>query len=303
MEKYIVEEKDINKRVDIYLSEKIQDISRSKIKSMIDDGDVLINNKRTKASAKLCVLDEIIVDKKDKNDEIMIQDMKLDIVYEDEYVLVVNKPRGMVVHPANGNYENTLVNGLLFHLGDNISKINGEYRAGIVHRIDKDTSGLLVVAKDDYSSQNLTLQLKEHSMKRIYTLICHGIIDEETIIETNIGRNENNRLKYAVVSQGKYAHTTIKPIEIFEKYTYANAVLKTGRTHQIRVHLRHINHPIVGDRVYSNYKEIINGQLLHAGILGFVHPYSKKYMEFSTGEPDIFKKELTKLRKLKSNNI
>ncbi len=202
----------------------------------------------------------------------------------------------MVVHPANGNYENTLVNALLHYLGDNLSSVNGIERAGIVHRIDKDTSGLLLVAKNDKAHIHLAEQLKNHTITRKYTLICHGIIDETMTIETMIGRNPKNRLQMAVVKEGKYAHTTIKPIELFDKYTYAAAILKTGRTHQIRVHLKYINHPIVGDTTYSNYKEKINGQLLHAGLLGFIHPTTQQYLEFTVKEPDIFIKELKKLR-------
>lgn len=297
--KYIIEKNEIGVRLDIYVSEKLQDFSRSKIKTLIEDGKILLNGKSAKASVKISLNDEITVDFEEETGEIIAQNIKLDIVYEDDDVLVINKPRNMVVHPANGNYDKTLVNALLYYLGDNISKINGEFRAGIVHRIDKDTSGLLVVAKNDEASHHLTMQLKDHSMTRIYTLICHGMIDEETVIETYLGRNPNNRLKYAVTLDGKYSHTTIKPIEIFEKYTYANAILKTGRTHQIRVHLRHINHAIVGDRVYSNYKEVIDGQLLHAGTLGFIHPKTEKYMEFKVEEPAIFKKELNRLRNMK----
>lgn len=286
-------------RLDAYISDILTDVSRSKIKKLIGDGKILRNDKKEKASAKISINDVIKVDYEEENIEIKKQDIKLDIVYEDDDVLVVNKMRGMVVHPANGNLENTLVNALLYYLDDNVSKMNGEYRAGIVHRIDKDTSGLLVVAKNDYSAEKLIMQLKDHSMTRQYTLICHGVVEQKTVIETNLGRSVNNRLKYAVVDDGKYAHTTIIPIEIFEKYTYAKAILKTGRTHQIRVHMRHINRPLVGDKTYSNYKESIEGQLLHAGTLGFIHPRTEKYMEFSVDEPEIFAKELRKLRNMK----
>jgi len=285
-------------RLDVYLSNKLE-MSRSKIQSLIENENISLNGKKAKPSVKLKTGDTIYVNiEKENKAEVKPQDIALDIVYEDEDVLVVNKPRGMVTHVANGNHEGTLVNALLYYLKGNISLQNGMYRAGIVHRIDKDTSGLLVVAKNDFSSTELINQLKDHSMTRVYTLICNGIIDEETVIEQNIGRNPKDRMKYCVLLEGKYAHTTIIPLEIFDKYTYAKAILKTGRTHQIRVHLRYINRPIVGDRLYSNYKEKIDGQLLHAGTLGFIHPKTKKYLEFSVEEPEIFKKELKRLRSI-----
>ncbi|WP_455089005.1 RluA family pseudouridine synthase [Peptoanaerobacter stomatis] len=292
-----VDENSQGKRLDIYLSEKFNELSRSRIKKLIEEELILLNDKAQKPSTKLNINDVITVKKfSDEKKEIISQNIALDIVYEDDDVLIINKPRGMVVHPANGNYENTLVNALLHYLGDNLSSVNGIERAGIVHRIDKDTSGLLLVAKNDKAHIHLAEQLKNHTITRKYTLICHGIIDETMTIETMIGRNPKNRLQMAVVKEGKYAHTTIKPIEIFDKYTYAAAILKTGRTHQIRVHLKYINHPIVGDTTYSNYKENINGQLLHAGLLGFVHPTTQQYLEFTVKEPDIFIKELKKLR-------
>ena len=298
MQKIIeVDENSQGKRLDIYLSEKFNELSRSRIKKLIEEELILLNDKAQKPSTKLNINDVITVKKfSDEKKEIISQNIALDIVYEDDDVLIINKPRGMVVHPANGNYENTLVNALLHYLGDNLSSVNGIERAGIVHRIDKDTSGLLLVAKNDKAHIHLAEQLKNHTITRKYTLICHGIIDETMTIETMIGRNPKNRLQMAVVKEGKYAHTTIKPIELFDKYTYAEAILKTGRTHQIRVHLKYINHPIVGDTTYSNYKENINGQLLHAGLLGFIHPTTQQYLEFTVKEPDIFIKELKKLR-------
>ncbi|EHL17661.1 RluA family pseudouridine synthase [Peptoanaerobacter stomatis] len=298
MQKIIeVDENSQGKRLDIYLSEKFNELSRSRIKKLIEEEFILLNDKSQKPSTKLNINDVITVKKfSDEKKEIISQNIALDIVYEDDDVLIINKPRGMVVHPANGNYENTLVNALLHYLGDNLSSVNGIERAGIVHRIDKDTSGLLLVAKNDKAHIHLAEQLKNHTITRKYTLICHGIIDETMTIETMIGRNPKNRLQMAVVKEGKYAHTTIKPIELFDKYTYAAAILKTGRTHQIRVHLKYINHPIVGDTTYSNYKEKINGQLLHAGLLGFIHPTTQQYLEFTVKEPDIFIKELKKLR-------
>lgn len=298
MHKLIIEKDLSDMRLDTYLSQIFPDVSRSKLKKLIESEDILLNGKISKASAKLSINDEIYISNLSlKNQNIIAQDILLDIVYEDDDLIVVNKMRNMVVHPASGNYENTLVNALLHHTNGKLSTINGIDRPGIVHRIDKDTSGLLVVAKNDKVHLDLAEQLKNHSIKREYSFICHGIIEQETIIEKSLGRNPKNKLQIAVVEDGKYAYTTIIPIEIFDKFTYAKAILKTGRTHQIRVHLKYISRPIVGDTVYSNYKENIKGQLLHAGTLGFIHPSTKKYMEFHSDEPDIFKKELNKLRK------
>lgn len=299
---FYINENEEGQRLDVFLSSKLQNISRSRIKKSIDAGDILTNGKKSKASQILKLGDFVelqteLLSYEEELCDIRPQNIELDIVHEDDELLVVYKPRGMVVHPAVGNTDSTLVNALLYHFGDNLSNINGKIRAGIVHRIDKNTSGLLIVAKTDFAHESLALQLKNHSIKREYTLICHGQITQETVIEEPLGRDEKNRLKYAVKPDGKYAYTTIEPIEIFDKYTYAKAVLKTGRTHQIRVHLRYINHPIIGDNVYSNYKETIHGQLLHAGTIGFMHPKSGEYLEFHYDEPDIFKRTLQKLRR------
>lgn len=290
------------KRLDIYLAENFSEISRSKLKKAIEEKSILLNGQKAKPSTVLKFGDKIeilyIFDEKLSNTNVIIpQKIDFDVIYEDNDVLVVYKKRGLVVHPASGNTDGTLVNGLVNYLADKLSKINGIDRPGIVHRIDKDTSGLLLVAKTDFAHLDLAQQLKEHSIKREYTFICHGQLLEKTVIEQPLGRDEKNRLKFAVVPDGKYAYTTVEPIEIFDKYTYGRAILKTGRTHQIRVHMRYINRALVGDKVYSNYKEIINGQLLHAGVIGFVHPRTKKYLEFSIKEPEIFESYLDRLRK------
>ncbi|TRW27042.1 RluA family pseudouridine synthase [Criibacterium bergeronii] len=290
------------KRLDIYLAENFSEISRSKLKKAIEEKSILLNGQKAKPSTVLKFGDKIeilyIFDEKLSNTNVIIpQKIDFDVIYEDNDVLVVYKKRGLVVHPASGNADGTLVNGLVNYLADKLSKINGIDRPGIVHRIDKDTSGLLLVAKTDFAHLDLAQQLKEHSIKREYTFICHGQLLEKTVIEQPLGRDEKNRLKFAVVPDGKYAYTTVEPIEIFDKYTYGRAILKTGRTHQIRVHMRYINRALVGDKVYSNYKETINGQLLHAGVIGFVHPRTKKYLEFSIKEPEIFESYLDRLRK------
>lgn len=290
------------KRLDIYLAENFSEISRSKLKKGIEEKSILLNGQKAKPSTVLKFGDKIeilyIFDEKLSNTNVIIpQKIDFDVIYEDNDVLVVYKKRGLVVHPASGNADGTLVNGLVNYLADKLSKINGIDRPGIVHRIDKDTSGLLLVAKTDFAHLDLAQQLKEHSIKREYTFICHGQLLEKTVIEQPLGRDEKNRLKFAVVPDGKYAYTTVEPIEIFDKYTYGRAILKTGRTHQIRVHMRYINRALVGDKVYSNYKETINGQLLHAGVIGFVHPRTKKYLEFSIKEPEIFESYLDRLRK------
>ncbi|MBS6063949.1 RluA family pseudouridine synthase [Criibacterium bergeronii] len=290
------------KRLDIYLAENFSEISRSKLKKAIEEKSILLNGQKAKPSTVLKFGDKIeilyIFDEKLSNTNVIIpQKIDFDVIYEDNDVLVVYKKRGLVVHPASGNADGTLVNGLVNYLADKLSKINGIDRPGIVHRIDKDTSGLLLVAKTDFAHLDLAQQLKEHSIKREYTFICHGQLLEKTVIEQPLGRDEKNRLKFAVVPDGKYAYTTVEPIEIFDKYTYGRAILKTGRTHQIRVHMRYINRALVGDKMYSNYKETINGQLLHAGVIGFVHPRTKKYLEFSIKEPEIFESYLDRLRK------
>lgn len=286
-------------RIDKYLINKL-DMSRSKIKRMIESGDILVNGRLVKASYNLVVNDSIYVND-DYNEEIMVDAEKidLDIVYEDDYLLVVNKVSGMVVHPAVGNRSGTLVNALMYHC-NNLSHVNGDIRPGIVHRIDADTSGLLVVAKNDEVHNDLSRQISEKSVVRKYIALVHGVILEDTAtIDAPIGRDRNNRKKMAVTSlNSKNAITHIRVLERLKKATLIECVLETGRTHQIRVHLGYINHPVVNDPVYGYKKQEDRefGQMLHAKTLGFVHPVTGEYMEFSVDVPDKFKEILNKYR-------
>jgi len=236
-----------------------------------------------------------------KEPEIIPENIPIDVVYEDEYMLVVNKSQGMVVHPAAGNYTGTLVNALLYHCGDTLSGINGEKRPGILHRIDKDTSGLLMVAKCDEAHLKLSEQIKEHSLTRAYKALVHGGFSADNgRIDLPIGRHPLDRKKMTVTEKNsREAVTNFNVIERFGKYTFVECILETGRTHQIRVHMSHNGHPIVGDKTYGVKKEEFNlsGQLLHAYKIGFIHPADNKYMEFTSEIPDYYEKVLYNLRK------
>ncbi|WP_061317426.1 RluA family pseudouridine synthase [Clostridium botulinum] len=288
-----VEKEFDNVRLDLYLSKIFEDKSRSYLQGIIDEGNVLVNNKKKKRNYKLKVGDNIEVNiPEPKLLEIEPEDIKLDIIYEDKDVIVVNKPQEMVVHPAPGVYSGTLVNALLNHCKD-LSGINGVARPGIVHRIDKDTSGILVVTKNDISHNNLAAQFKEHSISRVYMALVEGIIkDEQGTIEAPIGRHPVDRIKMAVVKDGRHAVTHYKVIERFKNHTLVECRLETGRTHQIRVHMSHIMHPLVGDPVYGYKKQRFNlkGQMLHAKLLGFIHPTTRQYVEFESELPEYFKK-------------
>lgn len=281
-----------NIRIDKYLINELS-YSRSKIQRMIEQEQILVNNKPTKNSYVLKQNDEITINE-DYTEEIDItaEDIPLDIYYEDEYLLVVNKPSGMVVHPAAGNHTNTLVNALMYHCNSNLSTLNGTVRPGIVHRIDKDTSGLLLVAKTDEVHEDLAKQISAKTVTRKYIALVQGIINEDTAtIDAPIGRDPNNRKKMAVTDQNsKDAITHIRVLKRYNKATLIECKLETGRTHQIRVHLNYINHPIVNDPVYG-YNKLIDkdfGQMLHANILGFVHPITKEYLEFKADPPARF---------------
>ena len=287
-------------RLDVYLSEQLGDMSRSYIQKIIKDKKVEVNNKIEKAKYLVKEEDKIKIEiPAPKLLEVVAQDIPIDIVYEDDDVLIVNKPQDMVVHPAPGNYDNTLVNAILYHCKDKLSSINGVIRPGIVHRIDKDTSGLLMIAKNNNAHNSLAEQLKDHSITREYEFICHGVVkDDKITVNKPIGRNPKDRLKMAVVKDGKHAVTHFEVVERFENFTHMRARLETGRTHQIRVHALSINHPLLGDPIYGpkNTKFKLNGQTLHAKKLGFIHPTTNKYIEFDSELPEYFKEIIKKLK-------
>ena len=273
-------------------------ISRGLIQDMINDGHVLVNGKGEKNKYILKLNDVIeIIKREPKSLELEAKDLNIEIVYEDDDVAVVYKPEGMVVHPANGNNEGTLVNGLLYEMDIN-DTINDVKRPGIVHRIDKDTSGLLMIAKNDLALKSLSAQLKEHSCNRLYVALVYGeIAENKGRIDAPIGRDPLDRKKMAVVAGGKEAVTNFRVLERFKGFTLIECKLETGRTHQIRVHMKYIGHPLVGDKVYGP-KRVIGetGQFLHAKTIGFVHPRTGEYMEFSHELPDYFLEKINKLR-------
>ena len=275
-------------RLDKYLMDKL-DISRSKVQKLIDNNNILVNGNASKASYVVKLDDVIeILSMEDEVMDIEAENIPLEIIYEDEYLLVVNKPSGMVVHPGNGNYNHTLVNALMYHC-NKLSTINGDVRPGIVHRIDADTSGLLLVAKDDNVHNNLAKQISEKSVVRKYVCLVHGVINEDTAtIDAPIGRDKNNRKKMCVTGDNsKDAVTNIRVLERYNSSTLVECSLETGRTHQIRVHMEYINHPVVNDPVYG-YNKIDDkefGQMLHAKEIGFIHPVTNKFMDFKVDPP------------------
>ena len=290
-------------RLDVILANALSETSRSFIQKLFEKDKIKVNG-------ALCTSKKYKVKFGDKIElwipepEILAveaEDIPLDIVYEDDHVLVVNKPKGMVVHPAVGNYSGTLVNAIMFHCGERLSSINGVIRPGIVHRIDKDTSGLLMIAKNDAAHESLSKQLAEHSITRRYrALVYHNFKEEEGTVDAPIGRDPKNRLRQAVTPlNSKRAVTHYRVLERFGGYSLIEAELETGRTHQIRVHLAYKKHPLVGDAVYGPKKQSINveGQMLHAKVLGFVHPATGEYMEFDSPLPEYFQEILDKLRK------
>ena len=300
IKEFLVGEDEEGDRLDVYLSEQLGDMSRSYIQKIIKDKKVEVNGKIEKAKYLVKEKDKVKIEiPAPKLLEVIAQDIPIDIVYEDDDVLIVNKPQGMVVHPAPGNYDNTLVNAILYHCKDKLSSINGVIRPGIVHRIDKDTSGLLMIAKNNNSHNSLAEQLKDHSITREYEFICHGVVkDDKITVNKPIGRNPKDRLKMAVVKDGKHAVTHFEVVERFENFTHMRATLETGRTHQIRVHALSINHPLLGDPIYGpkNTKFKLNGQTLHAKKLGFIHPSNNKYIEFDSELPNYFKEIIKKLK-------
>ena len=290
-----------NLRIDKYISNHYSEYTRNNIQNLIDNGAVTVNLKTVKSNYKVRMGDEITVEiPEPKELDIKAENIPLDIVYEDSDILVINKPKGMVVHPACGNYEGTLVNALLGYCKDSLSEINGIIRPGIVHRIDKDTSGLLLVAKNNRAHLSLAEQIKEHSAKREYLALVIGEVKEDGTVNLPIGRCEKDRKKMAVTyknSKEAVTHYFVK--ERYEGYTLLECKLETGRTHQIRVHLSHIGKPILGDNVYGPKKQkiIINGQMLHAHRIEFTHPTSGKVMSFTAPLPKYFLEILEKLSK------
>ena len=290
----IIDTNNIGTRIDKYLTDN-SDYTRSKIQKMIENGNILVNNKQTKDSYKLKENDRITIEEYNEEIDIEPENIPLDIYYEDEDLIVVNKPSGMVVHPAPGNYSKTLVNALMYHT-NNLSTINTSIRPGIVHRIDADTSGLLLVAKNDKTHNALAEAIQKKEVVREYIALVEGVIMEDTAtIDAPIGRDKKNRKKMAVTSENsKDAITHIRVLDRYKDSTLIRCKLETGRTHQIRVHLNYIGHPVVNDPVYG-YKKLIDkdfGQMLHAEKIGFVHPTTKEYMEFIAPVPDRFKEIL-----------
>ena len=300
---FVINDEQQSTRIDLVLSLQLQEVSRSFVQKLLEKGAVTVNGKVCDSKKyKVNNGDEIEITVPEPEElKIEAENIPLDIVYEDDDLMVVNKPRGMVVHPAVGNENGTLVNAIMYHCGDRLSSINGVIRPGIVHRIDKDTSGLLMIAKNDMAHESLSQQLAEHSITRRYeALVFNNFNEDEGTVDAPIGRDPKNRLKQAVTSQNsKHAVTHWRVLERFGKYTLVEAKLETGRTHQIRVHMSYIKHPLVGDFVYGPSKQpfSVEGQLLHAKILGFVHPRTGQYMEFERPRPEIFEETLNKIRR------
>lgn len=292
---------DAEKRLDVWLTASLDQFSRSYIDKLIQDGNVSVNKKNVKSGYRLKAGDTIEVNVPEpKLLEVKAEEIELDIIHEDEDIIVINKPRGMVVHPAAGNYSGTLVNALLRHCGGSLSDINGVIRPGIVHRIDKDTSGVLVIAKNNKSHAFLSDKLKEHDINRIYIAVAEGVIPEDRgTVDAPIGRHPVDRKKMAVnLKNGRRAVTHFKVLERFKNTTLLELRLETGRTHQIRVHMSYIGHPLVGDSVYGKKKQVygFEGQALHAGTLGFVHPGTGEYAEYTAQPPAEFNELVKRLK-------
>ena len=300
-EEFLVSWEEEGERIDKYLSALCPDLSRSYVQKLLKSGNVLVDGRQVKASYSIQEGERIFLDVPEAVEpEIEAEPMELDILYEDKDVILVNKPKGMVVHPAPGHYSHTLVNGLMAHCKGQLSGINGILRPGIVHRIDMDTTGVLIACKNDMAHNSIAAQLKEHSIVRRYQAIVHGRIEEaEGRIGGAIGRDPVNRKRMCINEKnGKPAVTHYQVLERFRQFTYVECRLETGRTHQIRVHMASVRHPLLGDRVYGPAKcpfPRLQGQTLHAGVLGFVHPRSGAYMEFSAPLPSYFQELLRTL--------
>lgn len=296
----------MDERLDKFLSAMLPDQSRSYFQRIIKDGNVLVNGEPKKSSYRLEDGDEVTADLPElKSPDIEPENIPLDILYEDDSILMVNKPKGMVVHPSAGHYTGTLVNAVLWHCQGQLSGINGVSRPGIVHRIDKDTTGVLVVCKNDAAHNAVAAQLKEHSITRKYRAIVHGVIKEdEGTVDAPIGRHPTERKKMASgVKNGKRAVTHYRVLERFQGYTYVECQLETGRTHQIRVHMASIHHPLLGDTVYGPAKDShhLEGQTLHAMVLGLIHPVTGEYLEVEAPLPEYFENLLKKFRAMSGN--
>ena len=297
---YKISEEFVGLRLDKAISQKDESISRASIQRMIDEGNILVNGNQTKTSYKLKIDDVVTIIKEEpKEVEIKAEDIPLDVIYEDKDILVVNKQKGLVVHPGNGNPDGTLVNAIMARCKDSLSGIGGEIRPGIVHRIDKDTSGLLIIAKNDASHINVSEQIKNHEVKKTYIALVRGNVKEnQATINMPIARSDKDRTKMAVSKKGKEAITHITVLERFDGFTLLEVNIETGRTHQIRVHLSQIGYPIVGDFVYSNGRNPfgVEGQMLHSSRLEFVHPTTGKEMHLEAKLPEYFEDVLKKLQ-------
>ena len=299
-QEYVVADSEAGIRIDKYLSSVCPELSRAFLQKLLKSEQIAVDGSPVKSSYKVTTGNTISLDVPDTVEpEIHPEELPLDILYEDQDILLINKPKGMVVHPAAGHYSGTLVNGLMYHCGDELSHINGVLRPGIVHRIDMDTTGIVIVCKNDFAHSNIAEQLKVHSITRKYIAIVHGIIKEDAgTIDEPIGRHSVDRKKMSInYKNGKHAVTHYKVLERFRQYTYVECQLETGRTHQIRVHMASIGHPLLGDSVYGPSKcpYSLQGQTLHAGVLGIKHPRTGAYMEFLAPLPEYFKELLKKL--------
>lgn len=302
LQRLTVSPEDAGVRIDKYLAEQLPDITRSYLQKLLKDGSVQMNGKPVKASTKTAVGAVIaLAIPEPEEPEILPENIPLDILYEDSDVILINKPKNMVVHPAAGHYTGTLVNALMYHCRGDLSGINGVLRPGIVHRIDKDTTGVLIVCKNDRAHNALAEQLKEHSITRKYrAIVCGNLKEDEGTVDAPLGRHPQDRKKMAIVrSGGKRAVTHYRVLERFGNDTYIECQLETGRTHQIRVHMASLGHPLLGDEIYGRAKSPfkLEGQTLHAMVLGFIHPITGEYMEFEAPLPEYFEKLLEKLRK------
>lgn len=302
LQRLTVSPEDAGVRIDKYLAEQLPDITRSYLQKLLKDGSVQMNGKQIKASTKTAAGAVIALTIPEPEEpEILPENIPLDILYEDSDVILINKPKNMVVHPAAGHYTGTLVNALMYHCRGDLSGINGVLRPGIVHRIDKDTTGVLIVCKNDRAHNALAEQLKEHSITRKYrAIVCGNLKEDEGTVDAPLGRHPQDRKKMAIVrSGGKRAVTHYRVLERFGNDTYIECQLETGRTHQIRVHMASLGHPLLGDEIYGRAKSPfkLEGQTLHAMVLGFIHPTTGEYMEFEAPLPEYFEKLLEKLRK------